>query len=170
MTEPPTAPVRSTVWDTMDAFQAAPSEDHGPIIHAVTVPVGADRAFEAFTSELALWWDPRLTADAATFRDVRLDPAVGTDVEFVHEGGLRYRFGTITVWQPPTHFAMSFCLALDPEHPTTLGADFARDGATRTRLTLTHGGWGPDNVADRARFNEWPALLESYRRHLRPAF
>lgn len=55
---------------------------------------------------------------------------------------------------------------MTPTTPTFLGADFAEDGEARTQLTLTHGGWGPDNVADRAKFNEWPALLERYRRHL----
>ena len=150
----------------MDVVAAGPSEDGSPIRSTVVVPGPPLRAFGAFTSELALWWDPRLTADAATFRDVRLDPAMGTDVEFVHEGGLRYRIGTITTWQPPTRFAMSFCLSLDPDHPTTLRADFAEHGSASTQLTLTHGGWGPDNVAERAKFNEWPALLDRYRRHL----
>lgn len=57
----------------MDVLEAEPSEGSGPIIRTVTVAVGASRAFEAFTRELALWSDPRLTADAATFREVRLD-------------------------------------------------------------------------------------------------
>ena len=151
--------------DSPESGVAQVGEGCDPIVHAVTVPVAADRAFEAFTTELALWWDPRLTADAATFCDVRLDPAVGTDVEFVHEGGMRYRIGTVTMWQPANRFAMSFCLALDPNHPTTVAADFVGIAAG-TELTLIHGGWGPDNVAERAKFNEWPALLERYRRHV----
>ena len=110
--------------------------------------------------------DPRLIADVAAYPPVRFGPHRGTDVEFLHEGGLRCRIGTITTWQPPNRFAMSFCLALDPDHPTTVGVDFARDGSTGTQLTLTHGGWGPDNVAQRGKFNAWPALIERDQRHV----
>ena len=83
------------------------------------MPVGADRAFEAFTSELALWWDPRLTADAATFREVPLGPTVGTEADFVHEGGAVPNRDDHDV-AAPMRFGMSFCLALEPEHPRTL--------------------------------------------------
>lgn len=136
-----------------------------PLVHTVIVSATPERAFEAFTGELAAWWDPRLTADAESFRQVELEPAVGADVEFAHEGGLRYRIGTVSAWEPGTRFAMSFCLAMDPDHPSTLAADFEPHGPG-TRLTLTHAGWTPENVDERRKFTEWPDLLERYRRHV----
>jgi catechol 2,3-dioxygenase-like lactoylglutathione lyase family enzyme len=126
------------------------------------------RAFEAFTADLAAWWNPLLTADAGTFRSADLPPHPGEDATFRHDGDRSYRIGTVTAWRPGERFEMSFCLAMPMNHPSTLTVDFAPvgpDGAS-TAVTLTHGGWDPDNVVYREKYTEWPDLLRRYAAHV----
>ena len=81
---------------------------------------------------------------------------VTADGEFV--------IGRVTDWQPPQRFSLDFWLAVDPDHPTTLA--FAPEG-DRTRVTLTHGGWTAGNVGERAKFSDWPVLLDAFAEHVR---
>ena len=76
--------------------------------------------------------------------------------------GSAYPWGTVTAWEPPGHYAQDFTLAQDPDHPSRIDVWFeAADGAT-TRLRFSHGGWTAGNVAGRARFSEWPILLDRF--------
>jgi uncharacterized protein YndB with AHSA1/START domain/uncharacterized glyoxalase superfamily protein PhnB len=139
-----------------------------PIVQAITVPVPPRRAFDAFTADLAAWWNPLLTADAGTFRSADLPPHPGEDATFRHDGDRSYRIGTVTAWRPGERFELSFCLAMPMNHPSTLTVDFAPvgpDGAS-TAVTLTHGGWDPDNVVYREKYTEWPDLLRRYAAHV----
>lgn len=139
-----------------------------PIVHRVTVPAPPRRAFDAFTADLAAWWNPLLTADAGTFRGADLPPHPGEDATFWHDGDRSYRIGTVTTWRPGDRFEMSFSLAMPMDHPSTLRVDFepvGADGAS-TAVTITHGGWDPDNVVHRERYTEWPDLLRRYAAHV----
>ena len=71
-----------------------------------------------------------------------------------------YRWGTVTSWEPG-HFGMDFTLAQDANHPSRLDVWFESAGE-RTRVRFSHGGWAPGNAAGRARFREWPILLERF--------
>lgn len=133
--------------------------EHGaPIENEITVPVDALTAYEAFV-DMGRWWDPRLTPDADSFRGVQVG-RVGEPVELLH-GTSRFPIGTVTHAEPGVLYAQTFTLAVDPEYPTTLSARFsAVDGGTR--VVLSHGGWNAGNVAERAKFTEWPDLLRRY--------
>lgn len=134
--------------------------EQAPIVHEVVVLAGPDGAYDAFVGRWGSWWDPRLTPDPATFRDIRVG-AIGEAVELVHEGGT-FPIGVVTEASRGRRYAQTFTLAVDPEHPTTLTVDFeAHDGGAR--VTLSHGGWSAANVAERAKFTEWPDLLSRYR-------
>jgi hypothetical protein len=65
------------------------------------------------------------------------------------------------VWDRPDHYAQTFTLAQDPEHPSRLDLWFEPldDGC---RVRFAHGGWTPGNVAGRAKFNEWAVLLDRF--------
>lgn len=133
--------------------------EHGsPIVADIVVPADARTAYEAFV-DLGSWWDPRLTPDAATFRGVRVG-AVGDTVELLHDDG-GFPIGVVTAADVGQRYAQTFTLAVDPDHPTTLTVDFSpTEGGTRVRLS--HGGWTAGNVAERAKFTEWPNLLARY--------
>lgn len=139
--------------------QHRPPEAEAAIVHDIVVPVDPERAYEAFVHRWGRWWDPRLTPDAESYRDIHVG-AVGEPVELVHTGG-RFPIGVVTAAEPGVRHAQTFTLAVDPEHPTSLTVDFEQvdDG---TRVRLSHGGWTAANVAERAKFTEWPDLLRRY--------
>jgi catechol 2,3-dioxygenase-like lactoylglutathione lyase family enzyme len=135
------------------------AEAAAPIVHTVTVPADALTAYQAFVDGFGRWWDPRLTPDEGSYRDAHVG-AVGEPVELIHEG-FTFPIGTVTDAAPGARYAQTFTLALDPDHPTTLAAEFAAvDGGTE--VTLSHGGWTAANLSERARFTEWPNLLRRY--------
>jgi catechol 2,3-dioxygenase-like lactoylglutathione lyase family enzyme len=133
--------------------------EHGaPIENEITVPVDPITAYEGFV-DLGRWWDPQKSPDPATWRGVD-SGGVGEPVVFLH-GTSRFPIGTVTSAEPGVLYEQSFTLAVDPEYPTTLSARFsAVDGGTR--VTLVHGGWTAGNASERAKFTEWPDLLNRY--------
>ena len=92
---------------------------------------------------------------------VDIEPTLGGSCLMRLADGSAYRWGTVTTWLPG-HFGMDFTLAQDPDHPSRIDVRFdaAQDGTTRMRFS--HGGWTAGNVAGRARFSEWPILLERF--------
>ena len=65
------------------------------------------------------------------------------------------------------HYAQTFTLAQDPEHPSTLSIRLEPTGANGrrhpgSRVHFAHGGWTAGNVAGRARFTEWSILLDRF--------
>lgn len=131
-----------------------------PIMVARLVEVDAVHAFEVFTERLGEWWDPRLTPDPGTFEGADVEEVEG-GVVALHHDGEDYPIGEVLEWEIGVRFAMSFHLSLPRDHPTTLVVDFTpADGGTL--VTLTHGGWEADNAASRAKFTEWPHLLERF--------
>lgn len=137
-----------------------PPEAEAPIVHEVVVAVGPTAAYDAFVRGFGDWWDPRLTPDVDSYRGARIG-GVGEPVELIHDG-FTFPIGVVTEATPGVRYAQTFTLAVDPDHPTTLSVDFtAVDGGTR--VVLSHGGWSAANVAERAKFTEWPDLLRRYR-------
>lgn len=131
-----------------------------PIVCSRRVQVDPVHAFEAFTERFGEWWDPRLTPDPATFEGADVEEVEGGVVALVHDGS-DYLIGEVLEWAIGERFAMTFHLSLPREHPTTIEVGFEPvDGGTL--VTLTHGGWVPDNVALRSKFTQWPHLLERF--------
>lgn len=131
-----------------------------PIVCSRRVQVDPVHAFEVFTEHFGDWWDPRLTPDPATFEGADVEEVEGGVVSLLHDG-IDYPIGEVLEWTIGERFTMSFHLSLPREHPTTLEVRFEpSDGGTL--VTLAHSGWGPDNVAQRNRFSEWPHLLERF--------
>ena len=57
---------------------------------------------------------------------------------------------------------MDFTLAQDPDHPSRIDVAFDAAGRGSTRMRFSHGGWTAGNVAGRARFSEWPIILDRF--------
>ena len=135
------------------------SDDHGaPVVEEVVVDADPATACEAFTAELGGWWDRRYAPPGTT--GARFEQREGGTVALVTADG-EVAIGRVTSWQPPQRFSLDFWLAVDPAHPTTLALVFAPEG-DRTRVTLTHGGWTAENVAERTTFTDWPVLLDAF--------
>ncbi len=130
----------------------------GPIEHEHLVGCSPEHAFHVFTREIGAWWHPAYAPPGLTGVDI--EPVLGGACTMRVADGSAYRWGTVTAWEPG-HFGMDFTLAQDADHPSRLDVWFESVGE-RTRIRFSHGGWTPGNVAGRARFSEWPILLERF--------
>jgi hypothetical protein len=132
----------------------------GPIEHDFVVRCSPDHAFQVFTGQIGSWWHPAYAPPGLT--DVTIEPRVGGACVMQLADGEEYRWGTVVAWEPSGHYAQEFTLAQDPDHPSRIDVWFepSRDGTTRMRFS--HGGWTAGNVAGRARFSEWPWVVERF--------
>lgn len=142
-----------------DEVDPRPAEAAGPIELTYELEATVETAFTAFTDRIAEWWH-RAYAPEGLVR-VEIEPHVGGRVTHHLADGTAYLWGEVLVWDRPSHYAQTFTLAQDPEHPSRLDLWFEpRDGGCRVRFA--HGGWTAGNVAGRAKFNEWHILLDRF--------
>lgn len=131
-----------------------------PIIHQRALPVGPSEAFDAWVS-MGRWWPPRYTPDADTFADAQVGPGVGAPVVLRHRDLGDVEIGRVTAWEPGVRLAHTFHLAMPDSHPSALDVRFEpADGGSR--LHFEHGGWSPDNATWRAKYGDWPLILDAY--------
>ncbi len=145
-----------------EAVEGVEAEPLGPIRHELVVAGTPEKAFERFTARYGEWWDAQYTPEPDTYEGMSVSPQVGGTVALRHRDSPPYSIGVVTVWEPGEHFAQTFTLAIDPGHPTTLDVRFA-DDPDGCRVTFEHGGWDAGNAHSRARFGDWPHLLDRYR-------
>jgi|tagenome__1003787_1003787.scaffolds.fasta_scaffold20874053_3 hypothetical protein len=136
-----------------------PAEAAAPIELSYELDAEAAVAFEAFTGRIDEWWHPAYAPEG--FRSVHIGREVGGPATMELRDAATYRWGTVTVWEPPLRYAQTFTLAQDPEHPSTLDVRFVRRDAGCV-VHFAHGGWTAANVAGRARFTEWSILLDRF--------
>ena len=132
-----------------------------PIELELRLDCSPQRAFETYTERMGEWWDPRYTRDAATFVTVTIEPKVGGRVYATHTDG-EDNWGVVEEWQLGRALAHSFWLAHDRQHPSKVHVEFAPDGHG-TLVGFSHGGWNEGNAALRAKFGDWPVILEHYK-------
>jgi hypothetical protein len=69
----------------------------------------------------------------------------------------------VTRWEPGRRLEHTFTLAQDPAHPTEVAVSFAPGaGGSGCALRFEHRGWTDANGATRAKFGDWPVMLERY--------
>jgi hypothetical protein len=134
-----------------------------PIVHEYHLDTDPERAFEVYTTRIGRWWDPRYSANPATFNTVTIEPRVGGRIYATHSDLGRHDWGEVTVWEPGQRFVHTFVLAQDPADPSQVAARFAADGHGRgCSFRFEHGGWRTSNATARVRFGDWPLLLDRY--------
>jgi Activator of Hsp90 ATPase homolog 1-like protein len=131
------------------------------ISHKRFLRCSAQHAFAVYTGRIGEWWDPNYSANAETLRSVTIEPRVGGRVFATHEDLGEHDWGEVTVWEAGERFAHTFTLAQDPQAPSEVRVEFADDEGG-CDLRFAHGGWTEANAADRAKFNDWPVLLERF--------
>lgn len=131
----------------------------GPIEHEYVVGCSPEHAFDVFTRDVGRWWPDAYSPPGKV--DVLIEPRVGGACTMRIADGSAYSWGTVTAWEPGAHFGMDFTLAQDPDHPSRIDVRFeaSEEG---TRMRFSHGGWTAGNVAGRARFSEWPVILDRF--------
>lgn len=121
--------------DSVAAFPVPPVEK------SLLLPCAPQRAFDAFTSEIAQWWPLRshsVGQDQA--RSVTIEPRVGGRVYETGADGCEHDWGRVLDWAPPHRLAMTWHPGRAAETHQVLELSFTAEGAG-TRLTLVHRGW-----------------------------
>ncbi|MFO1330360.1 MAG: SRPBCC domain-containing protein [Rubrivivax sp.] len=139
-----------------------------PVVHRLSVPLDPAQAFDLFVHQIARWWPfagHSCAGDDAC--DVRFEPRVGGAVTELTRSGLHHPWGTLTAWDPPAHFAMTWHPAQPQAHATQLWVRFVAEPGG-CRIELVHDGWaarGEAAVPVRDGYHEgWLLVLGRYRR------
>ncbi|WP_350281485.1 SRPBCC domain-containing protein [Kribbella sp. HUAS MG21] len=145
-------------------------QDLSPLVKTVVVPVGVDRAFEAFTAETSAWWPlfSHSVGEAAA-NEVRLEGVVGGRIVEYGAGGEIATWGTISDWDPPASLSFSWHPGGDPAEAGQVTVTFAAT-ADGTEVQLVHSGWERRGDGGRARLNYdtgWDYVLGKYVEHAR---
>ena len=140
-------------------------QDVSPLVKTVVVPVGVDRAFEAFTAETSAWW-PLFThsVGAEAAHEVRLEGAVGGRIAEHGTEGEIATWGTISQWDPPASLSFSWHPGGDPAEAGQVTVTFTTSG-DGTEVTLVHSGWEHRGDGGRARLSYdtgWDYVLGKY--------
>ncbi|HEY3560107.1 MAG TPA: SRPBCC domain-containing protein [Kribbella sp.] len=140
-------------------------QDVSPLVKTVVVPVGVDRAFEAFTAETSAWW-PLFThsVGAEAAHEVRLEGAVGGRIAEHGAKGEIATWGTISQWDPPASLSFSWHPGGDPAEAGQVTVTFSTNG-DGTEVTLVHSGWEHRGDGGRARLSYdtgWDYVLGKY--------
>jgi uncharacterized protein YndB with AHSA1/START domain len=147
------------------------------ILVAVRVAADQERAFEAFTREIALWWRPNSLFQFRPRRTgvLAFEPGEGGRFTETYEDGRVFEIGRISVWQPPERLAFSWRQSSFREgQETEVRVRFeAVGGAAETRVTVEHLGWDsvprghvarhgfPDQIFLQRHAEWWQALLRA---------
>ena len=138
-----------------------------PVVHCLSVPLAPEQAFDLFVRQIARWWpfaSHSCGGDDAV--DVQFEPRVGGAVTELTRSGARHPWGTLTAWEPPAHFAMTWHPAQPAGRATRLSVRFEADPGG-CRVELVHGGWearGADAAEVRDGYQEgWALVLARYR-------
>lgn len=143
------------------------TDEPAPLIHTLVVPLAPAQAFDLFVHQLARWWPLRSHScggDDAV--DVEFEPRVGGAVTERTRQGARHPWGTLTAWDPPAHFAMSWHPGQPVAQATRVSVRFVADAAG-CRVELCHDGWaarGPDAPVQRGNYDQgWALVLGQFR-------
>jgi uncharacterized protein YndB with AHSA1/START domain len=147
---------------------------------ALRVPASPSRAFEAFTDEIALWWQPSGLFQLTPSGDGKLafEPGVEGRLMTTLASGEEFEIGRISIWEPGKRLVFTWRPAsFAPDQTTQVEVRFEGVGE-ETRISIEHRAWDtiPQRHASRHGFPEqatlqraadwWRASLEMLRTQL----
>ena len=151
------------------------------LLVSLRVGATAERAFEAFTREIGLWWRPNTLF---RFTDgppgvLRFEGEAGGRLVETLPGGEVFEIGRITAWEPGRLLAFTWRQAsFSPDQNTHVEVRFEAIGQ-ETRVTVEHTGWDaipiehvarhhfPDAIFLQRHGEWWQELLASCRQFLK---
>jgi uncharacterized protein YndB with AHSA1/START domain len=144
-----------------------------PVDRRVTVPLAPDDAFALFTRGMRAWWPfEGHSCSGQAGGDVQFEPWLGGAVTEVGRDGSRHAWGTLSEWNPPHGFAMSWHPGLPTEVATQLRLSFTPTAAG-TEVRVLHSGWearGEQAAEKRDQYNSgWPLTLQAFANAAGPA-
>jgi hypothetical protein len=108
----------------------------------LTVQCPVEHAFRTFTEGIDTWW-PLVTHSLGMERaeHVVLEGRTGGRLYEVWDDGSERPWGTVTIWEPPGRFAVSWKVNPEALAATAWEVRFIPDGDDATRVELDHRGW-----------------------------
>jgi uncharacterized protein YndB with AHSA1/START domain len=132
---------------------------------AVRVPADPMRAFEAFTQEISLWWQPSHLFQITRRGDGELafEPGAGGRLVTRFADGQTFEVGRISVWEPGKRIVFGWRQAsFTPDQATEVEVCFEPVGE-ETRVSIEHRAWDtiPQRHAARHGFPEHVTLARA---------
>ncbi len=129
---------------------------------SLRVPADPLRAFEVFTQEIALWWQPGGLFQITPRGDGKLafEPGVGGRLFTTLQGDREFEIGRISVWEPGKRLVFKWRQAtFRPEQSTEVEVRFESVG-DETRISIEHRAWDtiPQEHVARHGFPEYATL------------
>ncbi|NBU26996.1 MAG: ATPase [Caulobacteraceae bacterium] len=150
------------------------------VLVSIRVKATPQRAFEAFTRDIGLWWKPN-GLFAFTPRSpgrMAFEGEVGGHLVETLDNGMVFQIGEISDWKPGEFLAFGWRQAsFEQDQSTRVEVSFEAVGE-ETRVTINHLGWDsvppehvarhgfPDGVFLRRHGEWWQGLLASMRETL----
>lgn len=110
---------------------------------ALRVPADPARTFEAFTREIASWWQPHQLFQITPHGDGELafEPGVGGRLVTRFQNGETFEIGRISVWEPARRLVFAWRQAsFSPGQATEVEVLFEPVGE-ETRVSIEHRAW-----------------------------
>jgi uncharacterized protein YndB with AHSA1/START domain len=114
-------------------------------VHAsIEVDVAPQRAFAAFTEQIADWWNPDHHIIEAPLAGMVFEPRVGGHVYDVGADGSECRWARVLAFDPPHRLVFSWDISTqwkiepDPERTSEVEVTFTEIEPGRTRVALEH--------------------------------
>jgi hypothetical protein len=113
-----------------------------PVRKTIRVNAPIDHAFKTFTEGLTRWWPSNHGVGKKPIAKVFMEPHLGGHWVEMCEDGTRTEVATITVWEPPHHFAMTWQVNAqwkpDAAMKSEVDVRFTADGPDATNVELVH--------------------------------
>ncbi|MEN3976999.1 SRPBCC domain-containing protein [Emcibacter sp. SYSU 3D8] len=125
------------------------------VLVSLRVAATPERAFEAFTREIGLWWrhDELFAFSHRRSGTLHFEPGLGGRLLEVYGDGDVFEIGRITIWEPGRRLCLTWRQAsFAPGQMTRLEVRFEPVDAG-TRVTIEHSGWDTIPQAHAARHN-----------------
>jgi uncharacterized protein YndB with AHSA1/START domain len=144
---------------------------------ALRVPADPQRAFVAFTDEIALWWQPSSLFQVTPLGDGKLafEPGVGGRLWTRLDNGDEFEIGRVAVWERGERLVFTWRQAsFAPEQSTEVEVRFEAVG-DETRISIEYRAWAtipqshvarhgfPEHVTLQQAVNWWRASLAMLR-------
>jgi uncharacterized protein YndB with AHSA1/START domain len=111
---------------------------------SMVVEAPQQRAFDAFTQEMAAWWPPDHHILEGELAEMRFEPRAGGRVYDVGVDGTECQWARVLAFEPPERLVISWDitpqwkLETDPDKASEVEVRFVAEGADRTRVELEH--------------------------------
>jgi uncharacterized protein YndB with AHSA1/START domain len=115
-----------------------------PVRTSIVVDASKERAFQAFTAEMASWWPADHHIQQGELSEMVVEPRAGGRIYDRDVDGTECTWAHVLAYEPPDRFTFSWDINLrwqietDPEKTSEVEVRFVAEGDTRTRVELEH--------------------------------